>query len=202
MTGTVDGTAWAQQLSTRLGYAVSPGENYFTPGCTTSTCVFPGAVIPTAAFDPVSKNILALNIFPPNTTGIFSTSAFPLSLTDDKTSGRVDVNTGWGMVSGYYYCDNYSRSDPYWPAPLPLLPGFSVNGTGRTEVANIGDTKTIGSAAVNEFRIEYVRLAPTISKPSGGTAQSVSALGFTTGASTLGIDVLDLSFKAFPSWIS
>lgn len=199
MTGTVNGPAFAQQLSSRLGYAVTPGESYFSPGCTTANCVFPNAFIPSAAFDPVSKNILALNIFPaPNPEGIFSTSAFPLRLTDDKTSGRVDVNTAWGMVSGYYYFDNYTRSDPYWPAPLPLLPGFNVAGTGRTNAANIGDTKTIGPGAVNEFRLEYVRLAPTMNKPSGGTQHTLSDLGFTTGADTLGIDPLAPQFEGVP----
>jgi Carboxypeptidase regulatory-like domain len=180
---TVNGSAWAQELSSRLGYAVSAGEHYFTPGCTSANCVFPGALIPTTALDPVSKNILALNIFPQNTTGTFSTSAFPLRLRDDKTSGRVDVNTSLGMLSTYYYFDDYSRNDPYWPGPLPSsLPGFNVTGTGRTDVADIGDTKTLGSTAVNEVRFAYVRYAPSMNKPSGGMGHSLSALGFGSGA--------------------
>jgi hypothetical protein len=183
MTGVVNGAAWAQQLSTRLGYAVTPNEPYYTSGCTSATCVFPGAVIPSAAFDPVSKNILALHIFPQNTTGTFSTSAFPLRLTDNKTSGRVDVNTRLGMISTYYYSDNYSRNDPYWPGPLPSsLPGFNVKGSGGTNVADIGDTKTLGSTAVNEFRVAFVRYAPSMNNPSGGTGQSLSDLGFASGA--------------------
>ncbi len=46
---TVSGTYWAGLLSTKLGYTVSAGENYYTPGCTKSglnPCVLPGAVIP------------------------------------------------------------------------------------------------------------------------------------------------------------
>jgi hypothetical protein len=188
MTGSVNGAAWAQTLQARLRtvnptQTVTNGEPYFFTGCTIANCVFPGAVIPAAAFDPVSKNILALNIFPQNTTGTFSTSAFPTRLTNSKTSGRVDANTRLGLVSAYYYFDDYNRNDPYWPGPLSSsLPGFAVQGTGRTQVANIGDTKTLGSTAVNEFRFEFVRLAPSMNNPSGGTGQSLSALGFASGA--------------------
>src|SRR5262249_22322593 len=47
LTGTVNGAYWANLLSQRLGYKVSPGEQYYKPGCASSAqCVFPGAVIP------------------------------------------------------------------------------------------------------------------------------------------------------------
>ncbi len=211
MTGMVNGAAWAQQLSSRLRYPVTAGEQYFTAGCTEATCVFPGGVIPSVAFDPVSKNILALNIFPQNSTGTFSTSAFPLRLRDDKTSGRVDVNTRLGMISTYYYFDDYRRNDPYWPGPLPSsLPGFNVIGTGHTNVADIGDTKTLGSTAVNEFRLAFVRYVPSMNNPSGGIGQSLSALGFASGANHMpGIlplsplqGVPELDFKDFFTGIS
>src|SRR5215470_4724610 len=161
---------------------VSAGEAYFFTGCTISNCVFPGAQIPSAAFDPVSRNILALNVFPgPTNTSnnTFSTSAQKRRLNDNKFSGRVDANTHWGLISGYYYFDNFTRNDPFWAgAPAPLVPGFNVLGKGRTQVANIGDTKTFGSS-VNEFRLEFQRLNMTINQPSGGTGKSLSSLGFT-----------------------
>src|SRR5262249_2406630 len=51
LTGTVNGPYWAGLLSQRLGYRVSPGQPYYTPGCTTaSQCVFPGALIPRRAW--------------------------------------------------------------------------------------------------------------------------------------------------------
>lgn len=198
--GSANNTAWAQHLTNVLGYPVTVGEPYYTPGCTTATCVFPNARIPSSAFDTVSKNLLAQNIFPApnNANGTFSTASFPLRLNDNKTSGRVDANTRFGTISGYYYFDKYDRDDPYWPAPLPLLPGFDVKGTGTTNVANLGDTKTFGATSVNDFRLEFIRLAPTISTPSGGTKQSLSALGFTTGAGTLGIDPLAPQFEGIP----
>ena len=39
LTGTVNGPYWASLLSQRLGYPVSPGEPYYTPGCTSSATV-------------------------------------------------------------------------------------------------------------------------------------------------------------------
>src|SRR5215831_15384804 len=59
LTGTVQGPVWAQQLSSTLGYAVTEGENYYTPGCAdTATCVFPGATVPATAVSVPSKNLL------------------------------------------------------------------------------------------------------------------------------------------------
>ncbi|HVH71297.1 MAG TPA: carboxypeptidase-like regulatory domain-containing protein, partial [Candidatus Dormibacteraeota bacterium] len=52
---TVKGAFWAQTLSNRLGYTVTNGENYSTPGCATTganPCVFPGGIIP----NPASAN--------------------------------------------------------------------------------------------------------------------------------------------------
>ncbi len=206
---TVNGAAFAQKLAAATGNnSILAGFPYyflatdFNPAtnlpygvsCTTaSQCAFPGAKIPSTAFDTVSKNILALNVFPTPTDAsnpidnTFSTSGQKQRLTDNKLSGRVDANTRWGLISSYYYFDNYSRNDPFWAgAPAPLVPGFNVLGKGRTEVANVGDTKTLGSSSVNEFRLEFQRLAVTINQPSGGTGKSLSSLGFTTGGN-LGI---------------
>jgi hypothetical protein len=47
LTGTVTGQYWANLLSQELGYPVSPGEPYYTPGCSSSSqCVLPNSVIP------------------------------------------------------------------------------------------------------------------------------------------------------------
>jgi len=42
LTGTVSGPYAASQLTQKLGYSVAAGEPYFTPGCTSATCVLPG----------------------------------------------------------------------------------------------------------------------------------------------------------------
>jgi len=189
LTGTVTGAAWAQQLSQQLGQPVTAGEPYYTPGCLSAAqCVFPNATLSTSSFNPISAKLLPF-IVPatPGTvnaatgTGTFSTSSGKVNLTDNKYSGRVDANSHFGLLTAYYYGDKYNRVDPYWPSNAPLYPGFSVDGTGHTHNVNLGDTKTIGSTAVNEFRLGYFRLDVTFNQPLGGKGTTLSSLGFAPG---------------------
>jgi Carboxypeptidase regulatory-like domain/TonB dependent receptor len=195
LTGTVVGTAWAQTLQQELGYPVSAGENYYTAGCASSAqCVFPNAQIPQSAFSAPAKNILPF-IPVPNDGSFFETSSQALRLNDYKTSGRVDGNTQFGMLSAYYFLDNYDLTNPY---PTASVPGFAAAGRGRTQDINLGDTKTLGNTSVNEVRFEYVRNNILVNQPSNGGAVSMSSLGFTTGANTLGIDVLNPAIQGVP----
>ncbi len=195
LTGTVVGTAWAQTLQQELSYPVTAGENYYTAGCTTSAqCVFPNAQIPLSAFSTPAKNILPF-IPTPNAGAFFSTSSQDLRINDYKTSGRVDGNSRMGLLSAYYFLDNYSLTNPY---PTASVPGFAASGQGRTQVVNLGDTKTLGNSSVNEARVEYVRNNILVNQPANGGATTMSSLGFTTGANTLGIDVLNPSIQGVP----
>ena len=186
-TGSGPGT-WANQLTQQLGYTVQPGEPYYNPGCTTSDvsqanhCVLPNAQLPTSGFSPISKNLLQY-ILPangPNNT--YSTNSGKQNLTDNKFSGRVDANTRYGLLSGYYYFDRYDRVDPYWASNAPLYPGFSADGNGQTNTIDLGDTKTFSSASVNEFRLGYFRLNAKFNRPLGGKGSSLASLGFASGA--------------------
>jgi hypothetical protein len=191
LNGKVTGKTWAQQLSTALGYNVFEGENYYLSGCTSANCVFPNAQIPASVFSPISKNLLSF--IPTTASGSFTTSSVPDRLRDDKTSGRVDANTGLGLVSIYYLFDNYTLSSPY---PTANVPGFDAAGTGRTQVINLGDTKTFGSAIVNEARVAFVRVNNSLNLPKGGKSVTLSGLGFTTGGN--GIIPLDPSVEGVP----
>ena len=72
LTGVVNGPAFASLLSSRLGYTVTDQEPYYTPGCTSANCVFPGAVIPQNAWSPVAVNVLKLGLIPqPNAPNNF-----------------------------------------------------------------------------------------------------------------------------------
>lgn len=176
-------TAWTNQLSSLLGYTVNPAEPYYFQGCTsnnpTSGCVFPNAKIPTLAFSVPAQKLLGLNLIPSTASGgsLFSTS-FPLRLRDDKTSGRVDANTSAGLVSVYYLFDNYTLDNPY---PNANVPGYDAAGTGRTQVINLGITKTFGSSTVNEARVQATRYNNGFNQPKGGTGHTLDSLGFTTG---------------------
>ncbi len=182
MTGTVQGTNWAQELTGRLGYTVTPGEPYFFAGCTTANCVFPGAQISSTAFTTPSTNLL--KFVPPGNAGDgeFSPQGSPTRLTDDKTSGRVDFNSHLGQLSAYYFFDRYRQS-----VPNVFLPGFGSDFTGRSQVVNIGDSKTLGSTSVNELRAGFTRIRYLIHKPTGGNNVTPQSLGFDEGPNTLGI---------------
>jgi len=182
MSGSVQGTVWAQQLSNTLGYTVTAGEPYFFAGCTPATCVFPGAQVPSTAFTVPSKNLL--QFIPPGNAGdgLFSPVVDPSRLTDNKTSGRLDFNTHFGQLSGYYFFDQYRQS-----VPNIFLPGFGSDFTGRSQVVNLGDSKTLGSASVNELRFGFTRIRYLIHKPTGGNDVTPASLGFEQGANTLGI---------------
>ena len=186
---TVNGAAWASQLSTQLGQTVTAGEAYYTTTCTTAAqCVFPNAQLSPSAFNAISAKLLPY-ILPAgsgtigsNGTGTYSNSSEATNLSDNKFSGRADGNSKFGLLTAYYYFDKYNRIDPYWSGNAPLYPGFSVDGKGMTDNINLGDTKTFSSAAVNEFRLGYFRLDTHFNQPLGGTNTTLADLGFASGA--------------------
>jgi hypothetical protein len=192
---TVQGAAWATTLSSRLGYAVTAGEPYYAAGCSSSTCVFPGAQIPAAAISPISTNILATGAIPVgNGNGTFSTSADAQRLTDNKASGRVDANTRLGGLFGYYNIDQFTLLNPY---PVATVPGFGANTTGRTQLVNAGDTKTLGSRGVNEARIGYLRVKDFLNTPASAN-KSLTSLGFAASTDPGGIFPIDPGIEGIP----
>ena len=180
MTGTVQGNSWAQQLSQTLGYAVTPGEQYYTSGCTSSaTCVFPNAQIPASAVSTPAKNLLQYIPTPNGVNGqgqpIYSSASAGQHLRDDKGSGRLDFNTHLGLLSGYYFFDDNNNI-----SPNPIEPGFGSGSRGRVQMVNFGDTKNFGATAVNEARIAFTRLSEVVNEPIGGIGPDIlKDLGFT-----------------------
>ncbi len=134
-TGTVRGdnspTNFAATLTNRLGYTVTPGEDYWFAGCvTTAACVFPGAagpVIPQAAWSPVAVKTLKFIPTPTGNSGgspNFSTTAEKTNVKDDKFAIKIDVNK-FGNWSFYWHFDDSSFLNPY-PAFTSNVPGFSA----------------------------------------------------------------------------
>src|ERR1700691_3425394 len=189
LTGTVSGPYWAKLLSQKLGHSVSAGEPYYFPGCTSpAQCVLPNPTIPQSAWSAPALSLLKY-IPAPNLPGnVFSTSAYNQILHDDKIGERVDANTRWGTIFGYYSLDNYTEDNPYPTAQGGAnVRGFNGLNTGRAQLAVFGDTKAFGPSAVNEFRLSYARDANDLGKPAGGLGVSTASQGFVTGAGTLGI---------------
>ncbi|MGD0227960.1 MAG: carboxypeptidase regulatory-like domain-containing protein [Terriglobia bacterium] len=176
LTGTVDGTAWANTLSQEFGYPVTAGEPYYTPGCTSSAqCVLPNAVIPQSVFS-APANADQKYILPPNSGAYYTTSAYKGTLRDDKASARIDGNTHLGMISGYYFIDDDIQLNPYGGASMP---GFASSNNGRAQIMNLGITKSFGATSVNELRLGYMRDVQFSNAPVGGVGTSIASQGFT-----------------------
>jgi hypothetical protein len=180
---TVAGSALAAQLSGSLGYPVSQGEAYYTPGCTNSSqCVFPNAIIPQSAWTAPSRYLLQYIPLPNNGPTTFSGEENE-HLRDDKTSLRIDANSiRWGNLSAYYFFDDYHVLNPF-PSGQggASVPGFSALNFGRAQLLSLGDTKSFGSSTVNEAHFSYMRNANVVGEPSGGTGISAAAQGFVIG---------------------
>jgi hypothetical protein len=186
---TVSGPYWASQLSQNLGYGVSAGEPYYFPGCTSpAQCVLPNATIPQSAWSAPAVNLLKYIPLPNNANGTFSTSAYNETLRDDKGAYRIDASTRWGMLSAYYFADDWSQNNPYPVAQGGAnVPGFNALNLGRSQLLSLGDTKTLSPTAVNDFHFSFMRDATNLGQPVGGVGVSLASQGFAVGANTPGI---------------
>ena len=189
LTGTVSGPNIAQLLTQKLGYGVTAGEAYYFPGCTNpAQCVLPNAVIPQSAWSAPAANLLKYIPAPNNPNGTFSTSAYNQTLRDDKGAYRLDGTTRWGMLSAYYFVDDWSQNNPYPVAQGGAnVPGFNALNYGRAQLLALGDTKTLSSTAVNEFHFSFMRDATDLGQPIGGVGTSLASQGFVVGQNTPGI---------------
>ena len=185
-----------------MGYTVQPGEPYYFSGPTqqhpaggacTSNNPQRDASFRTPPFrQPLGSrpgtNLLQYIPAPNNRNGTFSTSAFNQTLRDDKGAYRLDANTRFGLFSAYYFLDDWSQNNPYPVAQGGAnVPGFNALYTGRAQLLDLGDTKTLGTSAVNEFHFSYLRNAADLGKPVGGVGVSLASQGFEVGPGTPGI---------------
>ncbi len=208
LTGKVSGPNTASLLTQKLGYLVYEGEPYYTAGCTSSAaCVLPNANIPTSAWSSPAQNLLKYIPAPDIGTNLFSTSAYPQTVRDDKAGGRMDANTRLGQISGYYFIDDYRLDNPY-PGGQggASVPGFDALTIGRAQEITLGDTKILGATLVNEFRAGFLRNVNDIGQPRGGLGVSLQSQGFVTGPGTPGIVVQAPQFEGvenivFPSFV-
>lgn len=196
----VQGAYWANVLSNELGYAVTAGEPYYTAGCTTSAqCVFPNAIIPAAAINPIAANTLKYIEQPTNILSngdFYRTNAYPGTLSDYKGGVRVDGNTRFGSLFGYYFADHYTTVNPFGGSNFP---GFASDSNGLSQLANIGLTTAMNAQTTNSFRFVYLRDTNLIGVPVGGTGVSLSSLGFVTPwGPTGGIASSNPTFEGVP----
>ena len=197
----VNGPYFAGLLSSRLGYTVTDQEPYYTPGCTSKNpvCVFPNAFIPKKAWSPAATQLLQFIPQPNAADNFFQTSAGAQKLRDDKGGVRIDQNTRFGTLFGYYFLDDYFLDSAY-PNGGATVPGFAAATTGRAQLINLGLTRNFGAYAVNEFRFSFVRNTLALTTPEGGLGHSLQSLGFVTpwDATTGGIAAIKPSLEGVP----
>jgi hypothetical protein len=184
LTGAVKGSFLANTLTQELGYAVTPGEPFYMPGCTSSTqCVLPNAVIPQRAWSVPAEHLLQYIPLPNIGTAAYSNASLAQRLNDDKGSARVDAQTArFGTVSAYYFIDDYDLNDPY-PTQQggANVPGFNALSNGRSQLLNLTGTKTLGATTVNAFGFSYMRDFNNLGQQQGGVGPSLESQGFTVG---------------------
>jgi hypothetical protein len=196
LTGSVGGPYFANLLTQKLGYPVQQGEPYYLNGCTQANaqagqCVFGNAQIPQSAWSVPAQRMLEY-IPAPNTANGFATSAFNQTLRDDKAGARVDANTRWGMLSAYYFIDDFNLDNPYPTAQSGAsVPGFNALTTGRTQLLALSATKAINSTTVNEAHVSYLRDITNLGQPEGGRGVSLVSQGFENANGSPSIVALD-----------
>jgi hypothetical protein len=224
--GSVIGPFWATTLNSELGLppgTIFQGEPYFAPPipgsggtqipCSPTNaadlCVFSNGQIPMSAWSPVAQQ--TLQYIPQPTPGFllgggpaFETSAYNQHLRDDKFGIRLDANTHYGALFGYYFFDQFDVTTPY--AQGITVPGFDSSVLGRAEMINLGLTTTINNSTVNDVRLVYLRNRYFGGVPVGGTGVPLTSLGFAAPAGTGGgfnggIAPINPSLEGVPSFV-
>jgi hypothetical protein len=196
LTGTVGGSNFAGLLTQKLGYKVKQGEPYYFNGCTVEDaqagqCVFGNAVIPASAWSVPAQKLLKY-IPTPNSSNGFSTSAYNQTVRDDKAGMRIDANSRFGLLSAYYFIDDFNLDNPYPTAQSGAnVPGFDALTTGRAQLLALGAVKTINSTTVNEAHLSYLRDITNLGQPVGGRGVSLVSQGFSNPDGSPSIVALD-----------
>jgi hypothetical protein len=197
LAGTVNGPYFAQVLSQRLGYTVASGEPYFGASCASSAqCVFPNGMISQSALDPASKNLLQFIPQPNAGAALFVSSGNNQHTRDDRGGARIDYDSRWGMLSGYYAIGDTDTLKPYGTNNVP---GFPTSDTLRSQQFNLGLTSNFRGVAVNEFRFNFTRLVSSSDKPLAGVGPgTLKSLGFAVGVPG-GITPASTQYDGVPS---
>jgi Carboxypeptidase regulatory-like domain/TonB-dependent Receptor Plug Domain len=179
--GDLTGTApadFATKLTARLGYPVAAGEPFYTPGCTSNAvCVFPNAMIPTAAWSPAAVG--TLKYIPTPSPGLggstFITNAFATTSNENQFGTRVDLTTKLTGDWSFYY--NYGNTQSVNPGNNPF---FAYSTPNKTQQALFSNTHVWGANRINEFRVNGTRSKAPGNSPTSGLGK-LSSFGFVEG---------------------
>ncbi len=171
LTGSVNGGAWAAQLSSALGQTVTAGEPYAQ--------VFPAGQIPQSIWSAPAKYLLSSIPQPNAGSAVFETANAAQTLEDNKGGLRADWNRGKSALTGYYFLDQYSLDNPYPTATGGAnVPGFDATSSGRAQLASLDHTQTFGSSMLNQAHLSYMRNDNSVGQPRGGVGPTLAVQGF------------------------
>jgi Carboxypeptidase regulatory-like domain/TonB dependent receptor len=172
LTGRVNGSVWAAQLTSALGQTVTAGEPYEQ--------VFPTGQIPQSIWSAPAKYLLASIPEPNAGSAVFETADVAETLQDDKGGMRADWTHGEQAFTGYYFLDQYSLDNPY-PTGTggASVPGFDATSQGRAQLASLQHTLTIGGTMLNEAHASYMRNDNAVGQARGGVGPALTEQGFT-----------------------
>ena len=154
LTGSVNGSYWANLLSQRLGYAVTPGERYYFAGCTSSAqCVLPNAAIPQRAWSVPAQHLLQYIPAPNAGDAQFSTSAQRPGRPRRQVVDCASTPTPASGCCPAITSSTISRLDNPYPVQQggASVPGFNALTLGRSQLVSVGDTKVWSQNLVNEI---------------------------------------------------
>jgi len=120
---------------------------------------FPNNQIPASRIDPVAAKLSSPNLMPlPNAPGGSLVTTFPEPQNNDQGLLRLDYNAGAHTIEGRYN-QNFAgqiATAGNVPSYLPL------NETMRVQSAIVGDTWVIKPQLLNQARVSFNRVVPTI----------------------------------------
>jgi Carboxypeptidase regulatory-like domain len=162
--GSLSDATVANILESRCGSSLSPAANAAVTsvmnggGPQLYSTIFPSFKIPTQCFDPVAVSLLQ---YVPGAGGSGGVQVTP-NMTDRGDQFQIRVDQNWSnnqKTAFYYYFDDDNTLDPFAKfqasgATTGNFPGVYAT---RTQQLNVTHTSTIGSTAVNEFRVSYFR---------------------------------------------
>jgi hypothetical protein len=196
LTGKVAGPYLAGLLTQKLGYTVNANEPYYFNGCgpadaRAQRCVFPDAIIPQSAWSEPAQKMLQY-IPAPNTANGYATSSFNQTIRDDKAGIRLDADTHAGLLSAYYFIDDFTLDNPYPVAQSGAsVPGFDAITSSRAQLLALSDTKAFSPTAINELHVSYMRDFTDLGQPVGGRGVSLVSQGFANANGSPSIVALD-----------
>ena len=108
-----------------------------------------------------------------------------------------------GIVLGLLFLRRLSHLNNPYPTGQggASVPGFDALNLGRSQLVNLGETKTFGAATVNELRLSFMRSCEQRRPARGGVGPSLASQGFVTGVGTPGIVPLAPSIEGIENII-